>query len=80
MWGKMNRVWVSLSLCASLCGGAVRAEDAVKVETISSQPCWVLQNDAVRLAVTQKGAGTSSPGAANRSWSGTVVPSRAKPA
>lgn len=32
------------------------AEDIVKVENISSQPCWVLGNDVVEMAVTQLGA------------------------
>jgi len=56
MNGKMNWKWACLGLCACLYCGAISAGEVAKIETVSSQPCWVLQNDTVRLAITQTGA------------------------
>jgi hypothetical protein len=55
---RTNRLWkgAHVSVWACLLCGAIGAGEAVKTETVSSQPCWVLQNDAVRLAITQTGA------------------------
>jgi hypothetical protein len=52
----MNWKWACLGLCACLYCGAISAGEVAKIETVSSQPCWVLQNDTVRLAITQTGA------------------------
>ncbi|HNY28665.1 MAG TPA: hypothetical protein PLA90_18620 [Candidatus Sumerlaeota bacterium] len=56
MRGKMKGLWLCAGLCAGLWGGFGQAGEIVKTETCASQPCWVLQNDAVRLAITRKGA------------------------
>jgi hypothetical protein len=56
----MNRTsaprWVCLALGFYLIVGAISAQDGVKTEIVASQPCWVIDNGTVRLAVTQKGA------------------------
>jgi hypothetical protein len=36
--------------------GAAAAQDGVKTETVASQPCWVIENGTVRLAITKMGA------------------------
>ena len=51
--------WASWALGLCFAAGALAAAGAqggAKVETIASQPCWVIENDTVRLAVTQIGA------------------------
>ncbi len=57
----MRMLWlsgVSLALGFFLIGaaGASRGQDKARVETIASQPCWVIENGTVRLAVTHLGA------------------------
>ncbi|OGD20517.1 MAG: hypothetical protein A2W03_02170 [Candidatus Aminicenantes bacterium RBG_16_63_16] len=39
-----------------LTAGAADPQDAVKIEIVASQPCWVIENGTVRLAITQMGA------------------------
>lgn len=52
----MNRKAAVLSVFASFLWHAAVAGEPVKVERIASQPCWVVQNDVIELAVTQRGA------------------------
>ena len=53
------RKWASWALGLCFAVGALAAAGAqggAKVETIASQPCWVIENGTIRLAVTQLGA------------------------
>ena len=56
----MNRTpapkWACLALGFCLTAGAVGARDGVKSEIMASQPCWLIENGTVRLAITQLGA------------------------
>ncbi len=53
---RMNWKWICLGLCACIWGSAPVVAEGPKIETVSSQPCWLLDNDSVRLAITQTGA------------------------
>ena len=48
--GFVIGVWVCLL------GSALFAEDIMRIENIASQPCWIMGNDVVELAVTRLGA------------------------
>ncbi len=62
----MNRtsmlIWFCLACGSYVFSGKVvaatppAAQNSVKTETIESQPCWVIENGTVRLAVTRLGA------------------------
>jgi hypothetical protein len=56
----MNRMsapkWARLALGFCLTVGAVGAQDGARREIVASQPCWVIENGTVRLAITQLGA------------------------
>jgi len=48
--------WACLALGAFLPVHAVNAQGVARTETVSSQPCWVIENGTVRLAITHRGA------------------------
>lgn len=52
----LARKWTCLAIGACLPVGVVTAQERAKMETAAAQSCWVIENDTVRLAITQTGA------------------------
>jgi hypothetical protein len=57
---SMNQtaLWIGAGFAVVLCLAAVEAgaQDTVKTETVASQPCWVVENGTVRIAIAKLGA------------------------
>jgi hypothetical protein len=47
-------IWAFLGVVMTF--ATALAQDKVRTETVASQPCWVIGNGTVRLAITHKGA------------------------
>jgi len=52
-----RQIGLALGLCLAFgMMSAAAAQVGVKSETAASQPCWVIENGTVRLAITKTGA------------------------
>ena len=48
--------WAGVVLCFFLAAGVTGGKNIMKTEILASQPCWVIENGTVRLAITRIGA------------------------